>query len=1104
MSFAAIHSWKHKPLLTILLQQDSGKIPIFRHFFIQKSAYTSPNTIYMKKFFALALFFAIALPAFNQTTKHLPPASGNTYSPEQLRLQWPGKDAVPRAENPFGWLATAHHPLPTLQPVVAGAPTVRITRDNNGMPIFFQGKTAASGSLADTKPLTVRAIEYCASLQMPQIAQASAEFVPGATITDEQGNAHVRLQQVFQGIPVYGGEVIAHTQNGSFALLNGRYYPTPRLASITPTLNANAAIQQVKNLIGPDKIKANWTSAELKLIDGQPFEATLMVYHPKRELTAERLAWVVAAHPNILTRTVYFLDANTGELIHHFDHVCKLDGGHLHHSVKQEHQTASLAETAENAPAATAPWVLNGPVTANGQDLFGINRTFGAYQIGSQFLLQDASKSMFNAAQSNMPNDPVGAIVTLNAKNTSPEVPATFDYDFVTANSTTFNDKNAVSVHWNANVSFDYYKNTFGRNSIDGIGGSILAFYNVVEDGASMENAFWNGVAMWYGNGGTTFKQLARSLDVGGHEMTHGVIEKTANLEYQDESGALNESFADVFGAMIDRDDWLIGEDVMQPGQSPTGALRSLQDPHNGSTSNDNFWQPRVVSEQYNGSENNGGVHINSGIPNWAFYKFASNAAVGKDKAEKVYYKALNEYLVKSSQFVDARIAIIQAATDLYGNAVATVAADAFTAVGILGSQPGGNYLGQLQVNAGDDLIVCADNSLTNLDLALGNGTVLGTFYNEGVSSRPSVTDDGTNMVFVNDNQQIIGVTFDYSVDPIQFTTTVLSTDAVWRGTAISKDGRYVAGLTTLSTTQPNNDVYIFDLSNGASKQFFLSNPTYSEGQSTGDVQNADVLEFDYSGDFLMYDAFNKLEDQGGQSIEYWDIGFLQFRENGQFADGQNPFISKLFSGLPENTSIGNPAFAKNSPYIIAFDYIDEYNEQNDIYGANVETGDYNILVSNNGTLGWPNYNRLDNAVIYQGNSSTSTNIYTRGVKTNKIESQGAETELIDSHEWGVWYATGNRSLLVNTNEQAAAALQLQINPNPATDGVRVMFTIAAAAPVQLSLVNLLGQTLQNRTVEAAMGQNSFDLNLQGLPTGTYLVRIQTGTTGALVKVVKQ
>ncbi|MEO6758474.1 MAG: M4 family metallopeptidase, partial [Saprospiraceae bacterium] len=693
----------------------------------------------------------------------------------------------------------------------------------------------------------------------------------------------------------------------------------------------------------------------------------------------------------------------------------------------------------------------DGPVTGNGLDLLNVNHTFGAYQIGSQYLLEDASKPMFNTGNSNMPNDPVGALVTLNAKNTSPSVSQTFDYDFAISTSSTFSDKTAVSTHWNSNYSFDYYKNTFGRNSIDGVGGNILAFYNVSEDnGSSLENAFWNGEAMWYGNGGSTFKQLARGLDVGGHELTHGVVEKTANLEYQDESGALNESMADVFGSMIDRDDWLIGEDVMQPGQSPTGALRSMQDPHNGSNSNGNFWQPRILSEKYNGNQDNGGVHINSGIPNWAFYKFTTNAAVGKDKAEQVYYKALRDYLVKSSQFVDARIAIIQAATDLYGAAVATAAADAFTAVGIVGNQPGGNYLGQLQPNPGADFIICTDPTFTNLDLALGNGNVLGTLYNQGLISRPSVTDDGTQVVFVNDNQEIVGIDFNYSVNPIQYGTSVLSSDPVWRSVAISKDGRYVAAV----TDNTDNRVYIFDLNDpfGSSQTFFLYNPTYTQGQTTGDVQYADVMDFDYSGNYLMYDAYNELKDQTGQTIDYWDISFVKFRENGQFVDGANAFISKLFSGLPENTSIGNPSFAKNSPYIIAFDYIDEQADQNDIYGANSQTGDYNVIVSDNGELGYPSYSRLDNALLYQGLAGSATNLYLSGLNPNKIQAQGAESKLIDNHAWGVWYGNGSRSLLVNVDEKAAAALELTASPNPTADALRITFTANSAASVQLSI----------------------------------------------------
>ncbi len=98
-----------------------------------------------------------------------------------------------------------------------------------------------------------------------------------------------------------------------------------------------------------------------------------------------------------------------------------------------------------------------------------------------------------------------------------------------------------------------------------------------------MDNAFWNGVFMAYGDGNVAFKPLAQALDVAAHEMTHGVIQHTVNLEYRGESGALNESFADVFAAMVDRDDWQLGEDVIKSlGLFPSGALRDMAHPHNG------------------------------------------------------------------------------------------------------------------------------------------------------------------------------------------------------------------------------------------------------------------------------------------------------------------------------------------------------------------------------------------------------------------------------------------------------------------------------------------------------------------------------------------
>jgi Zn-dependent metalloprotease len=108
----------------------------------------------------------------------------------------------------------------------------------------------------------------------------------------------------------------------------------------------------------------------------------------------------------------------------------------------------------------------------------------------------------------------------------------------------------------------------------------------------------WNGRFMTYGDGDKAFKPLAGSLDVAAHEMTHGVVGNTVKLEYKYESGALDESLADVFAAFVDREDWQIGEEVAVRDTFPSGALRDLANPHNGGTNlDDNGWQPAHLNE---------------------------------------------------------------------------------------------------------------------------------------------------------------------------------------------------------------------------------------------------------------------------------------------------------------------------------------------------------------------------------------------------------------------------------------------------------------------------------------------------------------------------
>ncbi len=1047
-----------------------------------------------KRFLLAACAFLLPLLAVAQSAKTIPPTPGPQPAPERLRLNpWPGRSGVPPATPPLIEEAFPYQPIGVLhlsEPSETGE-VERIRDTENGLPIWFSGRVSDAAVTDASQPMEARAVAYLKALRPEGIQRPEMEFVARSAHHDEQGHWHVRLEQVYQGVPVYGAEVIAHAQDGSFTSLNGRYYPTPLISSVVPVLDAEEAIQQARTHLGPHK--TSWTDEERTLVGGQEARAELVIYHHERQLDAERLAWVVTLYADILHRKVYFVDAQDGSILHHFDHSCRIAPFDTHCSSPTLSSAPALPAVshAHDRPSA------GNPVVASGLDLKNINRTFGAWQEGNIIYMEDASKPMFNPGASQMPNNPVGAIITLDAKNTTPTKPSTFDYSLVTSTSTVFNNKAAVSAHWNAIQSHDYFRATHGRNAIDGKGGNIISFFNVAEeDGGPMDNAFWNGFAMWYGAGNTLFFNLARALDIGAHEMGHGVIENTANLEYQNESGALNESFADIFGACVDRGNWLIGEEAVRPGATPFNCLRDMQFPKRGSPA-----QPEHLSEKYTGPLDNGGVHINSGIVNRAFVLFATNPAVGLDKAERVYYKALRDYLVKSSQFVDARLAVIQAATDLYGSAVANAAANAFSTVGIGGGQ-GGNYFGLLQENPGQGLIVSKNNNGALLDLYRDNGTYITTLYNGGVTSRPSVSDNGQQIVFINNQGHIIGLDLQYVAPTFVYQAYQLSQFPEWRNVAISKNGRFLAAITQV----PNNQVYVFDLADplGGGQVFTLYNPTYTTGQSTGDVQYADVLEFDYSNQYLMYDAFNQLVSTDGQTLSYWDIGFLRFWENNGFAPTQ-PYITKLFNGLPPGASVGNPVFSQRAPFVIAFDFVDGIADEYHVLGANVQTGEVDFLVPDNGVLGWPSYTRTDGFVLFERRVGNNYNLYQRQVAPNRIQGLGSTAPLvISAHDWGRWFGFGTRSLQVSAPVPQATALHLSASPNPTADALRLTFELTQGSLVHAEVVDLLGRPIRTLAQEMPPGQQQVELDLQDLPAGTYVVRLLAGGATTALRIVKQ
>lgn len=224
-------------------------------------------------------------------------------------------------------------------------------------------------------------------------------------------------------------------------------------------------------------------------------------------------------------------------------------------------------------------------------------------------------------------------------------------------------------------ATYDFYKKVFDRNSLDDRGMTLISSVHL---GRNYNNAFWNGEQMAYGDGdGVIFIRFTKSLDVVGHELTHGVVTHTANLEYRNESGALNEHFADVFGSLVKqwkrkqtaaKADWLIGPDIMGPGTTAK-SLRTFKagkayenDPNLGTDP-----QPKHLRDKYTGSADSGGVHINSGIPNHAFYLCATELG-GRawEKAGKIWYKTLLG-LTPLSQFSDMVTVSTESAGALYG-----------------------------------------------------------------------------------------------------------------------------------------------------------------------------------------------------------------------------------------------------------------------------------------------------------------------------------------------------------------------------------------------------------------------------------------------------
>ncbi len=246
-----------------------------------------------------------------------------------------------------------------------------------------------------------------------------------------------------------------------------------------------------------------------------------------------------------------------------------------------------------------------------------------------------------------------------------------------------------------AGATYDFYQEVFGRNSVDNNG---LRLDSTVHYNTKYDNAFWNGSQMVYGDGdGKLFDRFTKSIDVIAHELTHGVTQHEAALVYSGESGALNESMSDVFGCLVkqrlnkqtaEQADWIIGEGLFTKQVKGVG-IRSMKAP--GTAYDDPVLgkdpQPAHIDKIYTGVRDNGGVHINSGIPNYVFYLVATKIGGNAwEKAGKIWYTGLCKRIDSKATFKQAAETLVKVAGELYGDGGAEQKAvsEAWKEVGVL------------------------------------------------------------------------------------------------------------------------------------------------------------------------------------------------------------------------------------------------------------------------------------------------------------------------------------------------------------------------------------------------------------------------------------
>lgn len=456
---------------------------------------------------------------------------------------------------------------------------------------------------------------------------------------------HIRYQQYYNNVPIEWAVLIVHSKDNKVVSFNGRLADLST-ADYTASLSESVALHAALQHINAEVYKWQVPSEERFVKENFGIDS----YYPKGELVwfapeghfnkGLRKVWKfnVYAHKP-LSRNEVYIDAQDGSVLFLSNKI--QDANSTGTAVTGYSGTRTIITDSYNGS-----YRLRETTRGNGVQTFNLNK-------GTDY----GNATDFTDADNNWNN--------VNADL----------------------DQYATDAHWGLEMTYDYFLNVHNRNSIDNNGMLLQAYIHYDID---YFNAFWDGQVMTFGDGDNNNPLV--SLDICGHELSHGITENTAGLIYQNESGALNESFSDIFGTTIEfytkptTGNWLMGDEI-------GSAFRNMSDPNaNGDpdTYNGTNW--------YTGTQDNGGVHTNSGVQNFWYYLLCQGGSgtndignaynvtgIGMDDARQIAYRSLTNYLGATSNYADARFYSIQAAIDIFGPCTPQVISttNAWYAVGV-------------------------------------------------------------------------------------------------------------------------------------------------------------------------------------------------------------------------------------------------------------------------------------------------------------------------------------------------------------------------------------------------------------------------------------